>query len=125
MFKNYKRKKEIERKKELLKSAAIGGVITGAAVSLLTPKSGKELRKNIADTAAEGKKKTCELLGKCHYFPQEKTKETGEKAKHATEELIEKKDEVGEKIKDKTDGVKDKTADKIEEVAEDLKEGKE
>lgn len=56
MFKNYKRKKEIERKKELLKSAAIGGVITGAAVSLLTPKSGKELRKDIADTAAEGKK---------------------------------------------------------------------
>lgn len=117
MFKNYKRKKEIERKKELLKSAAIGGVITGAAVSLLTPKSGKELRKDIADTAAEGKKKTCEIIDKCHNFIKEKSKEV-------KEDLKEKKEKVEEKVKNKADKVKDKTADKLEEVAEDIKEDK-
>lgn len=124
MFKNYKRKKEIERKKELLKSAAIGGVITGAAVSLLTPKSGKELRKDIADTAAEGKKKTCEMTDKCHKFIKEKSKEASEKAKHAKEELKGKAEKVEEKVKNKADKAKDKTADKLEEVAEELKEDK-
>lgn len=113
MFKNYKRKKEIERKKELLKSAAIGGVITGAVVSLLTPKSGKELRKDIADTAAEGKKKTCEMMDKCHNFIKEKSKEVKEEVK-----------EKAEKVKNKADKAKDKTADKLEEVAEELKEDK-
>lgn len=115
MFKKYKRKKKIEKRKELLKSVAIGGVITGAAVSLITPKSGKELRKDIADTAAEGKKKTCELIGKCHNFVKEKSKEV-------KEELKEKKEEVEEKVKNKADKAKDKTADKLEEVAEELEE---
>ena len=124
MFKNYKRKKEIERKKELLKSAAMGGVITGAAVSLLTPKSGKELRKDIVDTAADGKKKTCEMMDKYHKFIKEKSKEASEKAKHAKEELKDKAEKVEEKVKDKTDKAKDKTADKLEEVAEELKEDK-
>lgn len=113
MFKNYKRKKKIEKRKELLKSAAIGGVITGTAVSLLTPKSGKELRKDIADTAAEGKKKTCEMMDKCHNFIKEKSKEVKEEVK-----------EKAEKVKNKADKSKDKTADKLEEVAEELKEDK-
>lgn len=113
MFKNYKRKKKIEKRKELLKSAAIGGVITGAAVSLLTPKSGKELRKDIADTAVEGKKKTCEMMDKCHNFIKEKSKEVREEVK-----------EKAEKVKNKADKAKDKTADKLEEVAEELKEDK-
>lgn len=124
MFKNYKRKKEIERKKELLKSAAIGGVITGAAVSLLTPKPGKELRKDIADTAVEGKNKTCEMIDKCHNFIKEKSKEASEKAKNAKEELKDKAEKVEEKVKNKADKAKDKTADKLEEVAEEIKEDK-
>lgn len=113
MFKNYKRKKKIEKRKELLKSAAIGGVITGAAVSLLTPKSGKELRKDIADTAVEGKNKTCEMIDKCHNFIKEKSKEVKEEVKGKAE-----------KVKNKADKAKDKTADKLEEVAEELKEDK-
>lgn len=113
MFENYKRKKKIKKRKELLKSAAIGGVITGAAVSLLTPKSGKELRKDIADTAAEGKKKTCELIDKCHNFVKEKSEEVKKEVK-----------ERAEKVKNKADKAKDKTADKLEEVAEELKEDK-
>lgn len=120
MFKNYKRKKKIKKRKELLKSAAIGGVITGAAVSLLTPKSGKELRKDIADTAVEGKNKTCEMIDKCHNFIKEKSKEVKEEVKEKAEKVKNK----AEKVKNKADKAKDKTADKLEEVAEELKEDK-
>lgn len=117
MFENYKRKKKIEKRKELLKSAAIGGVITGVAVSLLTPKSGRELRKDIADTASEGKKKICELMDKCHNFVKEKSEEV-------KKEVKEKAEKVEEKAKNAADKAKDKTADKLEEAAEELKEDK-
>lgn len=110
MFKEMKRKKKIKRAKEMVASALIGGAVTGATVALLTPKSGKELREDIKDTAVKCTDKVKETV-------EEKALEAKEKADKIKEEVKEQK----KKAKEKTAEVLKNTAEKLEEPKEEDK----
>lgn len=92
MIKEYKKRKKVKRTKDMVASAIIGGVVTGAAVSLLTPKSGKELRGDIKEVVEEGKEKTCRALEKCQKTLESKLDKAEEKLEEAKEKVKEKKD---------------------------------
>lgn len=110
MFKEIKRKKKIKRAKEMAASALVGGVITGSVVALLTPRSGKELREDIKDTAVKCTDKVKETV-------EEKALEAKEKADKIKEEVKEQK----KKAKEKTAEVLKNTAEKLEEPKEEDK----
>lgn len=110
MFKEIKRKKKIKRAKEMAASALVGGVITGSVVALFTPRSGKELREDIKDTAVKCRDKVKETV-------EEKALEAKEKADKIKEEVKEQK----KKAKEKTAEVLKNTAEKLEEPKEEDK----
>lgn len=112
MFKEIKRKKKIKRAKEMAASALVGGVITGSVVALLTPKSGKELREDIKDTAVKCTDKVKETI-------EEKALEAKEKANKIKADLKEKKDKAKKKtaevLKDAAEHLEESTKDNQEE----------
>lgn len=109
MFKEIKRKKKIKRAKEMAASALIGGAITGATVALFTPKSGKELREDIKDTAVKCTDKVKETV-------EEKALEVKEKANKIKADLKEKKDKAKKKTAETLKDVAEHLEDKVEDI---------
>lgn len=114
MFKEMKRKKKIKRAKEMAASAAIGGVIAGTTVALLTPKSGKELREDIKNTTAACGDKVHESLDKCKTDIKEEYKKASDKAT-----------ELKNTAKVQKEKAKKKTAKVLKNVAENLEKTEE
>lgn len=113
-IKEIRKRNKIKRAKEMVASAAIGGVITGAAVALFTPKSGKEIREDIKKTAADCGDKACESLDKCKNIVEEEYKKASDKAIELKSAVKAQK----EKAKKKTVKVLKDVADSLEKTEE-------
>lgn len=109
MLKEIKRRKKIKKAKEMAASAAIGGVITGAAVALFTPKSGKEIREDIKKIAADCGDKVYESLDKCKNVVEEEYEKASDKAV-----------ELKSAAKAQKEKAKKKTARVLKDVADNL-----
>lgn len=85
-----------KRGKDLLIGAVVGGVLGAATALLFAPKSGRELRKDIAEQAQTVSEKTVQIAGTVSSKSQEfvqtartQTSDLVEKAKDAASSLVE------------------------------------
>jgi len=105
MFFYNQRKTQQKNRKHIIIGALIASFVTGTLALLFAPKSGKELRKDIATGAKEAAVKTQQYATKASQVIQENTEELKEKALEARQALLEKfhakKEEIRlEKIED-------------------------
>lgn len=111
-----------QKGKQFLIGAAVGGVLGAVAALLLAPKSGKELRADIANQAQAVSEKTQQVAGTISQKTQEVAKTVGE---HTTE-WYEKAKDVTANVVDGVRSWKESKADVIEyddsasEAAEDI-----
>ncbi|MDO4799728.1 MAG: YtxH domain-containing protein [Bacillota bacterium] len=120
-----KRQQKRQTARKMATAFTIGGLLSGITALLFAPKSGKELRKDIADKAVEGAEvvkdgavkfanKTKEVVGDAI----EGGKEFGHKVSEKISETFSKGAEKVEKAADKVE----KVAEEVEEKAKKAKE---
>jgi len=117
---NYTKEKYAEpcssHSKDLLIGGLIGGMIGAAAALLLAPKSGKELRSDLAST--EGGQYICQKANEL----KQKSEELTEQYKAATTEISEKVAEQYSLICENINALKQTLIDAQAEVMEEIKE---
>lgn len=110
--------------KDFLIGGLIGGLIGAAAALLLAPKSGKELRSDLAST--EGGQYICHKANELKQSVAQKSEELTEQYKAATTEISEKVAEqyslICENINTLKQTLIDAQAEVIEEIEEELEE---
>lgn len=95
------------RGKDFLLGAVVGGVLGAVTALLLAPKSGKELRKDIAEQAHRVGEKTQELYGVVSSKTQQLAGTVGEKTQQIVKNVSEHTGEWMQKAKEVVDSVSD------------------
>lgn len=106
--------------KDFLIGGLIGGVIGATAALLLAPKSGKELRSDIA--ATEGGQYICHKANELKQSVTQKSEELTEQCKATKAELSDKMAEQYSLICENINTLKQKMLDTMEEIEEELEE---
>lgn len=112
-------------KKGFVYGAIAGGVVGSVAALLLAPKSGRELRKDIADKTSSMSDQTARIAGQVTDKTVELAKQVGSTASTAASKVKESASTVMDNVRALRSDAKDKleeTGEKIAETAGDIKD---